>query len=700
MNGKSVIKEQIKTRSRWVIAILGIVGIAIFLKIIYLQTKKKDELLALVVDIQKKERVIDATRGNIYASDGISILATSIPKYQVILDPSQSKKELFDKSIDSLAYRLSNYFEDKSALEYKEKIVKGRKAKSRFMFIGDRKLDHTEKLIIEKFPLFREGQNKGGGRFEVEEQRFLPFNSLASRTIGKLDRKNKKYGDFGIEASFENYLKGKDGKGYYERLAGGYLKPINLESDISSEPGLDVITTLDVNFQDIVESALRNQVTKMQAKYGTAVIMEIETGEVKAIANLTRKTGENGLIEYIEDQNYAVKEGTDPGSTFKLATMAALLEKTDINLNDFGVDCPGEIKHNGLSFTCSHKHGTLTVQQVFENSCNIGIYTLVKKYFGFSNAEDYFEYLRKFKLDKPSGFQLKGEPYPVLKNSKSSTFSGTTVPWTSIGYESRFTPIQMLTFYNAIANNGYWVQPIIVKEIRRGTKIEERFSANKIQDAICSPATIKKLKQIMEGVVQNGTAKAVNVGTCKIAGKTGTSQKRVTGNYRQGLYYTSFIGYFPANKPKYSCVVVIDEPVGANLYGADVSAPVFRTIADKIFAYDISLHPRLVIKSNVQKLSVQQNMGKISDQKVIAENLGIKNQPDGDGYAQPKAIKRDSVVWKSKNPDKTLEDIIGLSFKDALPILENKGYRVRYSGFGKVKSYAIVGKNIIALVLD
>ncbi len=693
------IKDQIRKRSYWTIFGLAIVGILIAVKIVYLQTKKKKELLAMVVDIQKKERTIPATRGNIYASDGVSLLATSVPKYQVVFDPSQAKKGLFNEKVDSLATLLSQFFGDKSFLEYKEKITHGRKVKSRFLTLGNRRIDHTEKLIIEKFPLFREGANKGGGRFEKEEFRFLPFDNLAMRTVGKLDPETNRVGDFGIEASFDNYLSGKDGKGFYERLAGGYMKPIDLESDINAEPGLDVITTLDVNFQDIVENALRQQVTKMQAKYGTAVVMEIESGEVKAIANLTRKADENGLLQYIEDQNYAVKEGTDPGSTFKLATMAAILEKANLNPNDFGVTCTGEIKHNGVPFTCSHEHGDLTVQQIFEQSCNIGIYELMKKHFGFNRPEDYFQYLRNFKLDKASGFQLKGEPVPVLKNSASSTFSGTTVPWMSIGYESRMTPIQMLTFYNAIANNGNWVQPIIVKEIRNGTKTIETFDARKLDEPICSENTIRKLKNMMAGVVQNGTAKGIKGGNCPLAGKTGTSQKRTSAGYRKGLYYTSFIGYFPADKPKYTCIVVIDEPVGSNLYAADVSAPVFRQIADKIFAYDISMHRRLVLKSNTQKLAEFQNAGKVSDQKLIGEKLGIKSQPAGDGYAVPKPIKRDSVEWKSKNPDKNIEAIVGLTLKDALPLLENKGYKVKYSGFGKVQSYEIINKYLVALTL-
>ncbi|MFC3811645.1 penicillin-binding transpeptidase domain-containing protein [Lacihabitans lacunae] len=694
----SAIKEQFKNRSNIIVAVIIFVALLIFAKIIYLQTSRKDELLAKVADIQRKERIIHATRGNIYASDGKSLLATSIPKYITIFDPSQAKSKIFEENIDSLSFLLSRFFGDMGRLEYKEKITKARKKRSRYLVLGGRRVDHIEKMEIENFPLFREGANKGGGRFETKDFRFLPFNNLASRTIGKLDRKHGREGAFGIEASFDNYLSGKDGKGFYERMAGGVYKPVNSESDIDSEPGLDVVTTIDVNFQDIVESALKNQVFKTQAKYGTAVIMEVATGEIKAIANLTRITS-NNEIRYIEDQNYAVIGGTDPGSTFKLASMAALLEKTNLNIDDFGVNCPGEIKHNGLSFTCSHEHGNLTIRQIFEQSCNIGIYTLMKKHFGFTTSSDYYEYLQEFKLDKPSGFQLKGEPYPLLKNTKSATFSSTTVPWMSIGYESRITPIQMMTFYNAIANDGVWVQPIIVKEIRQGNVTIEKLEANRISSPICSEKTIKKVKLMMEGVVNNGTAKNVKEGICSIAGKTGTSQKRVTGNYKKGMYYTSFIGYFPANSPKYTCIVVIDEPQGANLFGGDVSAPVFRTIADKVFAYDISMHPLAITKANKENLAAHHGVGKSQDHRVISDKLGLKTAVEKDGFAKTYRTSNDSLAWKSTNPDKNIEELMGMSLKDALPLLENKGYRVKYSGFGKVRGYSFVGKNIVALVL-
>lgn len=700
MAAQQNIKEQIKRNSRYMVVVFGVLGIAIFTKIFYLQQYKKQYLVQKLAVSTKTIRVINATRGNVYASDGLSLLATSVPKYLPILDASQARQTVFDEGIDSLAYGLSSFFQDRSALEYKEKILKSRAAKSKYMIVGNRKINHQDKMLLAKLPLFRLGPYKGGGRFEKEEHRFLPLQNLAMRTIGKMKKDLTNQGEFGIEASFENYLHGKDGRGYYERLAGGYYKPVDLDSDINAEQGLDVITTLDVNFQDIAESALRNQVVSMQAKYGTAVIMEINTGHVKAIANLSRTTNKEGAIEYIEDQNYAVKEGTDPGSTFKLASIAAILEKSGIALDEPAVNCLGQVKHADRIFTCSHEHGSLTVQQVFEKSCNIGIYNLMKKHFGFENPDDYFAFLDKFRLNKPSGFQLKGEPLPVIKNRKSSTYSKTTVPWMSIGYESRITPLQMLTFYNAIANNGRWVQPIIVKEIRKGSRKEQIFEANIINEPMVSSKTIAKLRTLMEGVVQNGTAKNINYGNCMVAGKTGTSQKRVNGDYRKGSYYTSFIGYFPANRPRYSCIVVINEPLGSNLYAADVSAPVFKTIAEKIFAYDISMHPRFTVKSNVQHLQKTQNAGRTQDVKIISDKLGINNEIRVDGFTEPKIENGNPAIWKSKNADKNIENIIGLNLKDALPLLENKGYSVRFSGMGKVKSYSFIGKNALSLNLQ
>lgn len=671
-----------------------LLSMLIVFKIVRFQTTEKEELMSLVRDTQMKERVIEAKRGNIYAADGVSILATSTPEYKMVLDPSVARPAVFEANISALSEKLAKYFKDKSAAQYKEKIVNARKAKLRYMVLNNKRLSYKEKAELETFPLFDSGPARGGGFFEEKEIRFHPYHTLAERTIGNLDKKDIRTGATGIEAEFDTYLKGVDGKGFYERLPGGYMKPVDLESDIASTPGLDVVTTLDVNFQDIAESALRAQVSKTRARYGSVVLMEIETGEVKAIANLTRHTDADGQVYFSDDINYAVTSGTDPGSTFKLASMLAMLEKSNLKPTDHAVTCNGAIRHNNVSFTCSHSHGDLTVQQVFEKSCNIGIYTLMKRTFGFGRSDDFYAYLQKFQLDKPTGFQLKGEPAPLIKNASSKTFSSTTIPWMAIGYESRITPMQMLAFYNAVANGGYWVQPVVVKEIRSGNTTVHTFPARKLSTPIASKGSVAEVQRMMEGVVKNGTARNINFGECTVAGKTGTAQKRINGGYQKGLYYTSFIGYFPADKPRYSCLVVIDEPLGQNVYGGDVCAPVFKTIADKIYAYDMGMHKTRIVKAEAGKAAGKLAVGRATDQAVIARKLNFAQRPAGDGWLKPATVGRDSLVWVSQAVDDDLRNLIGLTLRDALPVLENKNYKVNHTGFGRIADVSLSGRQV------
>ncbi|WP_367913813.1 peptidoglycan D,D-transpeptidase FtsI family protein [Leadbetterella sp. DM7] len=694
MAGTSKIKDTFIRRSWKVWGTLLLLSMLIVFKIIRFQTTQKEELMNLVRDTQMKERVIDAKRGNIYASDGFSILATSTPEYRMVLDPTVARPQAFKTAVSSLAEKLAGYFKDKSAAAYKEKIVNARNAGLRYIVLNNRRLTYKEKAELEKFPLFDMGPARGGGFFEEKEIRFHPYHSLAERTIGNLDKKDIRSGATGIEAEFDTYLRGIDGKGFYERLPGGYMKPVDLESDIAATPGLDVVTTLDVNFQDIAESALRTQVNKTQARYGSVVLMEIETGEVKAIANLTRHLDTDGQAYFSDDINYAVTSGTDPGSTFKLASMLAMMEKSGLKPGDFAVTCNGELRHNNVAFTCSHRHGDLTVQEVFEKSCNIGVYALMKRTFGFSKSDDFYAYLQKFNLDKPTGFQLRGEPAPLIKNAASKTFSGTTIPWMAIGYESRITPLQMLAFYNAVANGGYWVQPMLVKEVRSGNTPVHTFQARRMSTPIASKSSIEMARKMMEGVVKNGTARNINYGECTVAGKTGTAQKRIDGTYRKGLYYTSFIGYFPADKPRYSCVVVIDEPLGQNVYGGDVCAPVFKTIADKIYAYDMGMHKTRIVEAEAGKAAGKLAAGRATDQAVIARKLNFNNRPTGDGWIRPAIVGKDSVVWVSRQVDADLHNLIGLTLRDALPVLENKNYTVHHTGFGRIADVQLEGRRV------
>lgn len=691
------IRDELIKNSKRTFLIFCILALIILTKILWIQWFNKEELLSQTKkDVFVTQR-IPATRGNILARDGRSLLATSIPKYQVAIDPQRASTELFNRDAPKLAKQLANFFGNKTSREYEQLLKSARKeGKVQYLPLGGRLIDHLERDSLRKFALFKESKLKGGGIFDRREVRFMPFGDMASRTIGRLDPKTNRNGEFGIEYSFNSLLKGEEGRGDFQKISGGYLKPIDPDRDTKPVPGLDIVTTLDVNFQDIVESALHQQVVAKGARYGAAVVMEISTGEIRAISNLSRR-GSPGTYRYVEDENYVIRGGTDPGSTFKLASMAALLEKANLDPKSFAVDCPGHIDHRGLRFECSEKHGPQTVQQVLENSCNIGIYRLMQKHFGFGGSNEFFDYLQTFRLDKPLGFQLKGETIPIVNNKRSETFSHTTIPWMSIGYESRLTPLQMLAFYNAIANDGKWVQPILVKEVRETNQVIKTFEANKIPQAIVSQRTVKALQAMLKGVVTHGTAKGIRDGACSIAGKTGTSQKRQANGYRSGVYYTAFIGFFPAEKPKYSCAIIIDEPQGYDYYAADVAAPVFREIVNQVYSFDLDIHPSQSISAptSAQWLVKQPVRGFASDLRTLADVWKIEDTPQEMGVY----TRQGNEVWKKwefSDKDPLLK---GMVLRDALALLENQGFKVTFEGIGRVTGYRRVNPRHIHLLL-
>ncbi|MCR9063446.1 MAG: penicillin-binding transpeptidase domain-containing protein [Cytophagales bacterium] len=696
----SSIKDQIQSRSFLTFVVISLFGVIIIWGIVRIQNN--EELVNASIEksmIFAKE--IPAMRGNIYASDGKSLLATSVPYYYLGLDTQQASDQLFKESIDSLSLLLSKTFKDKSRQEYKALISQRRKdPKRRYLRVVSRRISHQEKELIQTFPLFREGKFRGGGIFEPVSTRSLPFNSMAMRTIGALDRETKTKGLFGIEHAFNAYLAGKNGQAQYKRLAGGDLQPLDSEINVEAQPGMDVVTTIDVNFQDIAESALRKKVVSTNAKYGSAIIMEIKTGEIKAISNLSRRQ-RDGQTQYYEDMNHAVLASTDPGSTFKLASMMAIMEKSDLKLDDFAANCEGSLMHHGIRFTCDHHHGDITLREVFEKSCNIGIYKLIKRTFGLNAIDEYVRYVQNYKLDQPIGFQLKGEKKPYFKNSEDASYSKSTLPWMSIGYESSIAPIQMLAFYNAVANDGYWVEPFIVKEIREGNLVVETYNNRKESSRIAPRQVIEAAQAMMRGVVDNGTAEGIKEGFCKVAGKTGTAQKlSKTGYSKEGRFYTSFIGFFPADNPKYSCAIVIDEPQGTGMYASKVCAPVFRDIANKVFAYDVEIHPAQQRRQQLKLIALQQKAGMSTDLQEIAEELHLNTEPQGDGAFKAAIVKNDSLIWKELDDEESIPNVIGMTLRDALPVLENKGFSVRHKGLGKVEDYTLISSGVVSLTLN
>ncbi|MFC3879442.1 penicillin-binding protein [Algoriphagus namhaensis] len=683
------IKQSIVLRVRVVFILIALFAAAIPYQIIKLQFEEGDQWRAKAETINFQYREVPATRGNIYAGDG-SLLATSLPFYRVALDPTMAKSDVFKTGIDSLANNLSAFYRDKSAASYKRMISDARLDKKRYIVLNRRQIGYQDMQKMSNWPIFRQGRLGGGVLFEKVEKRYQPFKSLASRTVGFINEDD--YGA-GIEYSFNNYLKGQTGKALFQRLAGGSWKPVFDAEDVKPEDGYDVITTLDVNIQDVAETALLRQLIDRDAEFGSVIVMEVKTGQIKAITNLQRNKSGNG---YGENYNFAIGDqgNTEPGSTFKLFSMLALLEENKVSLEDKVETGNGSYRFYDRIMRDAKNggYGTITVREAFEKSSNVAISKLVEENFG-SSPSKFLAYLDQVGLNEPFDFQLVGEGKPFFKKPGTKTWYGTSLPWISIGYESKLNPLHTLALYNAVANNGKMMKPYIVKGIAKGNRVEERFDPVVMRDEIASEKTIKQLQELLEGVVANGTAKNIASEDFKIAGKTGTAQKLENGRYTKN-YYTSFAGYFPADRPKYSMIVVIDSPKGFAAYGGDVSAPVFKEIAYRVYALDMELNPtnQQTIASETSEESPMPviRAGHAQEIHQILEELGVAaDATQNEEWVQTWAAEK-TVKWKNNPVDQTtIPDVAGLSLRDALFILENKGLKVDYTGKGRVKAQSI-----------
>ncbi|MBR10308.1 MAG: cell division protein [Rickettsiales bacterium] len=681
------IRRSILLRVRIAFLLVFLFSAGILFRVFTIQHVEGDKWRSYAESIGLDVRKVNATRGNIYADDG-SLLATSLPFYQVAFDPYLPSDELFNSHIDSLCYYLSHFYKDMSQMQYKRKIAQARKERRRYMIVNRQEIDYQDKKRIERWPIFREGQYTGGIIFEKVEKRFLPFSHLGYRTIGTVNSDNR--GVAGLEYSFNRQLAGQDGEALFQKMAGGGWKPVYDGTEIRPVDGYDIQTTINVNLQDVTESALLKHLQKHQADYGVAVLMEVNTGEIKAISNLSR----NSEGKYYERYNYAVgsQGAREPGSTFKLASMIALLEDSDIELTDTVDTGNGAMKFFNETMR-DHKpggYGVLTVQEVFEKSSNIGTAKLITKQFG-AKPSRYTDYIKKIGLDKPLGFQMVGEGVPYIKDPTDSTWSGISLPWISHGYELKMTPLQTLTLYNAVANNGKMIQPLIVKSVKKANRSMETYKAKVLNDKICSKETLRQVKIMLEGVVERGTAQNIKNDKYKIAGKTGTAKKVVNGRYTSN-YYTSFAGYFPADKPQYSCIIVIDEPKGYHIYGSDVAAPVFKEIADKIYALETGLHQELPEQRD-QYAGVFPviRSGKQDELQMISNQLGISNHSETESEWVTTDVVNHSVFWEDNQPKPDhIPDVRGMTLRDAIYVLENMGLKVDVRGRGRVDTQSLL----------
>lgn len=675
------IKRAILLRVRIAFLFVFLFSVAILVRIFILQFPEGEKWKSMAESMGLQVMKVKATRGNIYSDDG-SLLATSLPFYRIAMDPVLPASDLYKSHIDSLCLLLSRHYGDQSAAQYRRKIDQARKERKRYIILNREEIGYQDKKKMENWPLVRNGRLKGGIMFEKIEKRFRPFSHLGYRTVGSTDGENR--GTVGLEYSFDHFLAGRPGEALFQKMSGGGWKPVFDGTEIRPVNGYDIQTTINVNLQDVAETALLKGLEQHRADYGVAILMEVETGEIKAISNLSR----NSDGDYYERYNYAVgSQGSrEPGSTFKLASMIALLEETNIKLTDTVDTGNGTMKFYKETMK-DHKpggYGKITVQEVFEKSSNIGVAKLVTQHFG-NNPSKFINVIKGMGLAVPIDFQMVGEGVPYIKDPSDSSWSGISLPWMAHGYELKMTPLQTLTFYNAIANNGKMIQPIIVKAVLNDSRKLETYEAEVINSRICSKSTLKEVKLMLEGVVERGTAINIKDERYGIAGKTGTAKKVINGKYTN-RYYTSFVGYFPADEPRYSCIVVIDEPKGYQIYGSDVAAPVFKEIADKIFALELDMHEELP-DNRVEFAGVFPVIrgGKKEELQLIAEELGLPNEEKGEATWVKTDVVNQTVQWKPNDPKSNIvPDVRGLSLRDAIYLLENAGLRVTVEGRGRV----------------
>ena len=639
---------------------LFIMAVAIAVKLTNIQWVEGDYYRKLAKERTVKNFVIPANKGNIYSADG-SLLATSIPNYEIRFDAVAPKTEVFEKNIKQLADSLGKLL-NKSSDTFERELRRARVNKSRYFLVA-RDLSYTEYIAIKSFPLFNLGAYKGGIIVEQETVREHPIGKIAERTIGYIGRDvNGHINPVGVEGAYSNYLNGKDGRILKQKIAKGQWKPISDVNQVEPQDGYDVISTIDVFIQDIAHHALLKQLEEYQADHGCVVVMETKTGYVKAISNLGRneKTG-----MYSERLNYAVRESHEPGSTFKLVDLMALLDDKLVDTSAVFDSKGGEIKYFGKSVRDSHKggYGKISLARGFEVSSNTVMVQAVYNNYK-SNPTQFVNHINSYGLNKKLGIGFNGEGAPYIPQPSDKKWSRLTLPWMAFGYNVSVTPLQTLAYYNAVANNGEMVKPLFVSEIKEWNKTIKKYDKVVLNPKICSQETIHKLKAILENVVRRGTGSKLYSKDFSMAGKTGTAQVNYAKAGGAEKYYaSSFVGYFPADHPKYSCIVVVHKPntTNNNYYGADVAGPVFKRIAQKIFTDSPTTNE--------------------------IKNLNRKIQKQEGNY--------NSYYAKAQKKFKSIPNVRGMAGMDAVALLENLGLKVKAIGIGKVKKQSLqAGENI------
>jgi len=650
-------KKSILNKLYIIVVLMTLFFVVIIFRVFNLQYVEGEKYRKLSLEKTTKNDTIFANRGNVYAADG-NLLATSMSKFTIRMDVMSVESGVFEKNLVALSESLSDLL-GKTSKYYQNKLRKARNQKNRYLLIA-RNVGYNDYVKMKSFPIFNRGVYRGGFIAEQKTVRVHPIGKIAERTIGYDDYR----GGAGIEGAFADYMEGENGWRLKQKIAKGQWKPINDVNEKEPIDGSDVITTIDVNIQDITHHALLRQMEYFEADHGCAVVMEVETGEIRAISNLGRTS--NG--KYYEKRNYAVWESHEPGSTFKLASLMVALEDKVVDTSTV-VDCEkGRMYVNNSKVEDSKRggFGKISLGRVFEVSSNVGIVKTIQKHYD-NNPKKFTDKIKSFGLDQLTGVKIKGEGKPYIPVPTEKSWSPISLEWMAWGYGVSLTPLQTLAFYNAVANDGKLVKPYFVKELRVGGKVEQSFGTEVLKEKIASQETLDKVRKVMENTIQYGTGKKIYSPNFSMAGKTGTAKKYIPrtkndkgeyegGYYSNEKYVASFAGFFPADEPKYSCIVVVHSPKKEKgYYGATVAAPIFKEIAQKIYT-----------STAINKQFVAD---KISDEVIDNE------------YQE---------YYQNLRKYKTImPKVTGMSGMDAVALLENMGLKVKFSGVGKVKEQSV-----------
>jgi cell division protein FtsI (penicillin-binding protein 3) len=630
---------------------------------------------------------VAAERGNIYSRHD-NLLATSVPYFSLHFDPYVASPSDYYDNIDSLALLLSRHVDDSfTAGAWRDSLLMMRDSVSgpaNHYFKLKESVSYSELARIRRFPIFNKGRMGGGLIVEKRAERKRPFGWLARRTIGY---SREDGGQVGLEGAFNDQLAGESGQQEMFNMGGGIWLPTDNLAIVEPTTGANVHTTLDVNIQDIAENALERGVRKHRAEWGAAIVMDVETGAIRAMANLGAVNETRN--RYAEQYNYAISRSNEPGSTFKLATMMALLEDGLVDL-DSEVDIEnGRKTFYDLTMEDSSPRSrgwrTVSVRDAFEQSSNVGMAKLVDSLYADNEFSDR---LKSFHLDAESGIELEGERRPFINDTSQSNFSGISRAWMAIGYESRLTPLQMLTFYNSVANGGRMMKPYLVTRIEQQGRTVEEYKPTVIDRQVASPQTIEQLQSLLEGVVERGTARRLRTDQYRFAGKTGTSQQGYGQKNRKKKYQASFAGYFPAENPMYSIIVVVKDPSSGAYYGGEVAGPIFKEIADNIYNSMIEVHealnhgPRPVLYAGELP---SRDAGYTPELVTVLDyvNVRIDTLPEHDlsiVNANDEGVELAAIAPATQR----FPNVRGMRLRDAVYVLENEGYVVHPRGVGRV----------------